>query len=159
MTTTASKTDRTATLNRICAVLMLCLVVLQFLPFWSYPIEGGTARSSIQGYIWFPSDHPDLLAALQAELGAEFRVNDVVGMPVLVLLTGVVGFFTCLACSNQRIVSLLPLACGLSACYGYLFNPAFRFSSLWILHFLFALLIFAAALCNLIPVIISRLKR
>ena len=50
MTTTASKTDRTATLNRICAVLMLFLVVLQFLPFWSYPVDGVTVRSSIHGY-------------------------------------------------------------------------------------------------------------
>ena len=47
----------------VCSVLMLAILVLMFVPFWSYvgeneeTFEPETRTTSINGYLWFPSDH------------------------------------------------------------------------------------------------------
>jgi len=56
--------NRTSACNLICALLMIILLVLHFAPFWTYGENGETA--SIQGYVWFPTDHGALEKYIQA---------------------------------------------------------------------------------------------
>lgn len=118
--------------NVVCAALMLALLVLQFLPFWSYETEEGARSASIQSYIWFPGDMTDLEASLAEATGDEaFSVNAILGMPIVVLLAGAAGVVLCLIKSGSPLASLLPLACGAAGVYGFLAKPAFRLGESW----------------------------
>lgn len=123
--------------NLLCALLILGLLVCQFLPFWN--------GVSIQKYVWFPSDNEAVGGIISEATGREFSVNDVVLMPVLVLLSGAVGIVLCLWKPEEIFSSIAGIICAVSGIWGYLAEPAFRLGSLWVLHFILCLLILAVS--------------
>ena len=132
----------TKMMNIACAVIALVLLVMQFTPFW-YMGEG-TEPVSIGGYVWFPSDHGEVTSYLQEQVSSDFKINDVIAMPILVLLLSVATIVVCIWQMNNPLVSLLPIACGLSGVWGFLAKAAFRLGSTW--GFQFALCIGLIAL-------------
>ncbi len=129
-------TEKTATryatiCNGICVFLSLLLLILQFSPFWQ--TEEGAV--SIQGYVWFPTNHTALQGVLREATGnGDFSVNDILAMPILVLLTGVAGMGICLWQRQKPLALLLPTFCGLAGVWGYLTNPVMRLGANWGLH-------------------------
>ncbi|MGN1021358.1 MAG: hypothetical protein ACI4O7_13425 [Aristaeellaceae bacterium] len=132
----------TRIMNIACAVLALVLLVLQFTPFWY--MGGETEPVSIGGYVWFPSDHGEVTSYLQEQVSSDFKVNDVIAMPILVLLLSVATIVLCVWKMSNPLVSLLPIACGLCGVWGFLAKAAFRLGSTW--GFQFALCIALIAL-------------
>jgi len=116
--------------NIICIVLMGLLLVLHFMPFWSY--DGMT--TSIQGYIWFPTDHAPLESYLAGQIGGDYSINSILLMPIMVLLTTVVGIVSSISMSDNLFVGILPLGCGLIGAVGYLSKAAFHLGTNWGLH-------------------------
>lgn len=117
--------------NCICVILSLLLLILQFSPFWQ--TEEGAV--SIQGYIWFPSSHTELQGVLREATGnGDFSVNDILTMPILVLLTGVAGMVIGLWKRQKPLALLLPTFCGLVGVWGYLVTPVMRLGANWGLH-------------------------
>lgn len=119
----------------VCAVLLLALVVCQFMPFWTAEEES----VSIQKCVWLPQECKDITKMLDKTV--EVEINDIVLMPVVVLVSGVVGAFFCAVQPKKIWAAICPLACGIVGSYGYLTMPAFQLGSMWILHLLLSILI------------------
>jgi len=139
--------DKAKTFNIITIILMGVLLVLHFMPFWSYD---GTS-TSIQSYIWFPTAHAPLKSYIAGQVGGDFALTmEVVLMPVLVLILTVLGIILCIAKSDIAFVSLVPLACGLVGVWGYLCQPAFQLGTNWVLHLLVCVAMIAASALSLV---------
>ena len=119
----------TKIMNIACAVLALVLLVMQFTPFWY--MGGETEPVSIGGYVWFPSDHGEVTSYLQEQVSSDFKVIDVIAMPILVLLLGAATIVLCVWKMSSPLVSLLPMACGLAGVWGFLAKAAFRLGATW----------------------------
>ena len=92
--------DKAKTFNIITIILMGVLLVLHFLPFWSY--DG--ISTSIQSYVWFPTDHAPLESYIAGQVGGDYQINDIVLMPILVLVMTVIGIILCIAKSDIAFV-------------------------------------------------------
>ena len=125
--------SRTSVCNVIGAVLLVVLLVLQFTPFWQYG-EAQEETTSIQGYIWFPTDNSALEKHLKATVDSSHTVDSILMMPILVLVLGAVGTALCLAKADQLWAGIFPAACGAVGLWGYMTKAAFRVGSNWLLH-------------------------
>ena len=119
----------TKMMNIACAVIALVLLVMQFTPFWH--MGEGTEPVSIGGYVWSPSDHGEVTSYLQEQVSSDFKVNDVIAMPILVLLLSVATMVVCIWKMDNPLATLLPIACGLVGVWGFLARAAFRLGSTW----------------------------
>lgn len=133
--------EKSRIFNIICIVLMGVLLVLHFMPFWSY--DG--MSTSIQSYIWFPTDHAALESYLSGQVGGAYSINSILLMPIIVLVTTVVGIILNIAMSDNLFVSLVPLGCGLVGIWGYLSKAAFQLGTNWGLHLAVCVAMAAAA--------------
>ena len=125
-----NKTSLTMLCNILCIVLMLVLLGLQLLPFWT--LEGDTI--SIQEYTWFPTDNTALTDHFEDIISKDFMVKDICLMPVVVILGAVITAYVCLTNLKKPAAIIAPLACALVAVYGYLFVPIFQMGQLWKVH-------------------------
>lgn len=147
-------TTRHTVLNLTCALVMLVLLVLQFMPFWTY---GEPAQSvSIQEYIWFPGNHTGLDKVMQATLYSDYKIDDILLMPILTLVLGAAGIVLCIFKADNPFVSLLPTACGAVSALGYLTHSAFQTGSNWTLHLLVCIILFVLGLVSLITTFKSK---
>lgn len=145
---TKTKNNPVKLANTVCAVLMLLLFVCQLMPFWS--AEGESA--SIQGYIWFCQHYNGLSSFFKAEAGV--TVNDMVLMPVIVVVSSLLGAFLCLWKSKRAWTAICPVICGIAGIVGYLSQPVFRMGNLWWLH----LLVSIAVLISAVGIVVCRIK-
>ena len=136
--------------SRICniigIVLMGALLVLHFRPFWNY--DG--ISTSIQSYVWFPSDHAALESYIAGQVGGEYSINSIVLMPVIVLVATVVGIVLNISMSDNPLVSLVPIGCGIVGIWGYLTKPAFQLGTNWMLHLVVCIAMVAIAAMKMV---------
>ena len=142
--------NRTAQMNSLCALLMIVLLVLQFSAFWTYG-ENNELSCSLQSYIWFPADNTALTKHLEA-LVPGHAINSIIIMPLLVLVTAVLGIVLICVKPGQPHNALLPVACGAVGVWGYLSKAEFQLGAGWQLHLALCILI---ALCGLLSLIMS----
>lgn len=191
--------------NIICAVLMVALLVLQFLPYWTFPNcvcetecqklkynkdcelcrayykvcvmipEDELAVNkdrldytktwdlSIQQYTWTPTydscdgatEYFDWFFKDQYnDKDFEFKVKDIVLMPVVVLVCAVLGLYFCLFKGDKPLVGIIPLLAGVAGILGYLTVPVFQVRNLipnmWMVHLGVAC---AIAVFSLVPML------
>ena len=143
-----------------CGLVMLAILALMFVPFWTYTgvnedtFEPEQKVASINGYLWFPSDHNGLEDAFNEyeegglntlyeicpmNLDENGYVEDVdankIGFPIgFQILFGAFGVALCIWMAKSNAGAYLSIACGLAGIYGYLVVPALRMTSaaLWI---------------------------
>ena len=155
--------NKVKALNIAAACLMILMLVLQFTPFWQYPLLSSKTEQtektvSIQGYVWFPDNHKDLDKALRAQTeDPSFKVGKIVGMPILELVLCTVGAVFCFLRSKYSLTLLFPIAAGATGIYGYL-KPAFRVGTLWTVHFSYCVLLLAAGIAFLSVTFIAKGK-
>ncbi len=143
----------TRIINWICVLLILVMVALLFTPYWQYTTkekneEGKrvevTKTISISDYVWFPRDHKDMTSEFEdlyediygtppkgatkeeKEAWPKFWINDLVLMPALVLVLGVVVGLISLWYSKVPFSAALALLLGSFSVYGYLTRPEFK---------------------------------
>lgn len=138
---------KTTVFNYVSAALMLVLLFLQFVPFWTYGETGETA--SISQYIWFPTDFGEVEKYIAASLGKDFSINQILGSAILILVLSAAGFVLCLAKADRPLAGLMPAACGLTGVIGYLTSPAMRLGTGWVLHLLVCAGMLAMGICTL----------
>lgn len=143
---TKSFYGRTKLCNYLCAVLTLCLLILQFTPFWRF----GENSISINGYVWLDCSNSEIANWFSSQLGSAPNINSIVITAVLVLLLGIAGVVLCIMKSNVGFAALLPAAASLSALYAFAFKPVFRLGSTWLIQLLICILILAAAAMSVI---------
>jgi len=121
----------------VCALLMLVLLAMQFLPYWTYG-EEGTLQASIGQYVWFPGEYKELDTHLGEQLGKGYDITQMVTGPILVLVLSAVGAVLCLVKAGARATALLPMGCGAAGIVTYACTAALRLGSLWWVHLLLA---------------------
>lgn len=151
--------------NIVCAVLVLALLVLQFLPgYWTCqktkPEEDGTYKTeapSLQLYMWAPSEFSTLEKNFDKQFGDELIMNDVVMMPVIALVFGVLCILFSVIRSQKSWVAIFPAFVGGFGVYGYLCYPIFQMNNMWVIHLMLCVLIFAVAITAIIASVIGRI--
>lgn len=136
---------KTKICNITCIVLMTILFILHFMPFWSY--DG--MSTSIQSYVWLPSDHAALETYIAGQVGGDYSINSIVLMPVIVLVTTVAGIVLCVIKPDNFWVGLIPLGCGFAGICGYLSKAAFRLGTNWVLHLIVCIAMVVAAVLKM----------
>ena len=143
---TEKKLISTEHVNILSMVVMLILVILQFTSYWSF--DGQT--SSINGYVWFPSSHTELVSYLEANVGT-VEINDVIVMPIWTLLLATVGIICCIAYNSIPVTSAVSVVFGIIGLWGYLSCPVFRLSSFWGLHIVLCIAAILIGIVGIIP--------
>lgn len=150
-----SLSGRTKLWNYVCVFFTLCLLILQFVPFWHF----GTDSMSIGSYVWLDCDNPEMARWFSAQLGAAPKINSIVISSVPLLLLGVLGIIFCIIKPNTGFATLLPAASALFGLYGFAFEPAFRLGSTWIVQLILCLLMLASAVMAMMYGTKSRKQR
>ena len=130
--------------NYVCIALMGLLLILQFMPFWSY--DG--VRTSIQSMVWFPLEHEQLEMYFVNQLG-DFWINDIVLMPVVILFASVGGIILHIIKPDAKWTFIFPVLCGIIGCWGYLVRPEFQLGTNWVLHLMVCILVLAGGIISL----------
>ena len=141
---------RLSKLGLLCALLMLALLFMQCATtFWTY---GKDKAVSLQGYVWFPTDHANLSKQLNADLGLKgsFNPSTILLFPVLTLFAGAAGIVLNILMPRRFIVALLPIICGGAAIAGYLIKPVLQMGANWQLHLALAVLVLLSGIWALI---------
>ena len=109
--------------NIVCAVLLIVMVALLFLPTWQY----NDGMLSAASYIGFPTDRISLLRDFKNALGMPKLpgVNDVVTVPICVMLLTIVGLLFAALSKKTPYSAATALFAGILAVVGYATNPFF----------------------------------
>lgn len=126
----------------VCAVLMLAVLVLQYMPYWSFD----TDSSSIADYLWWPDHHKALTKELRGILGRDFEVRLIAPMPLIVLLAGILGMIVCVWKPGKVGSFIFPLIAGATAVIGFLTVPAFSLGSTYIVQIVVSALLIITAI-------------
>ena len=127
----------------VCAAIMLAILVMMFVPYWSYTGRNEDTFApedrtvSINGYLWFPSDHSELETAFnEGNTGDDIDANKIAFPIGMQILFAGFGIALCLWKPKVTAVGALPIATGLFGIYGYAFVSALRMTSpaLWIIN-------------------------
>lgn len=110
---------------------MLALLVCQFVPFWSL----GEETVSINGYIWFCTDHENFTSYFQEALNDEvFNAGTIVGVNLITMLACVLGIVFCIKNSEDIWPGLISVICGVVGLFSYIAYPVYRMGAGWGLH-------------------------
>ena len=131
--------------NYVCIAFMGLLLILQFMPFWSY--DG--MKTSIQSMVWAPSDHEQLEMYFVSQLG-DFWINDIVLMPVVVLVASIGGIILHIMKPQAKWNFIFPVLCGIIGCWGYLARPEFQLGTNWMLHLMVCILTLAIGIITFV---------
>lgn len=148
--------------NIICAVLLLAMVAVLFLPTWT--LEGETF--SLASYIGFPSEKSDLLKNFNdtLELGLKRTeipslINEVITVPVCVILLAAVGILTAILSQKTPVSAMVTLLTGALGLIGYGTNPFIALGSSYTTLLIVSGVAAAAGLVGVILFVISLLKK
>lgn len=130
----------------ICAVMMLALLILQFIPFWN--VDG--TNVSIAGYIGFPGDCPEMETYLTAQVGEDYIINEVFVAPLTLLLVSLAGIVIAIITKCHQATILCSTYCGAAGIWMIASSKAFRLGSCWQLILVLSILTLAASLLALI---------
>ena len=146
----------------ICGIILFAILAMMFVPFWTYvglDDDGNSVekKASINGYVWVPLEHKELLDVFNEPIAGDFTKDPVdandLALPIgFQLLFGSFGVALCFLKPKNTAVSLLVIACGLFGIYGYLFVGALRMGSafVWITSLILAVLALAAGIVKLV---------
>lgn len=131
--------ERTKKCSIVCAVLTLILLILHFVPYWSF--EGGSL--SIGGYVWLDPSNPHFAQYVLHNLGVEANVNPIIFMSVFVILFGILGAAASFWKSQNGYVTLIADIAAVAAIIFFVSNPMLRLSFMWIIQFIICIAIIA----------------
>ena len=133
------KIHGTQILSWVCVLMLLAMIVMTFLPYWSCEVtervDGEkityTQVSSISEFSWFPREHEDLQELFEDNTGMELNVNDEVTMPVLLLLLGVAAAAFALVAPRSIIGPAAATLLGGFSTYTYLTSVFLGTGATW----------------------------
>lgn len=134
------------------AVLILGLLVMQFLPFWTTENE----TVSINDYLWMPNEHKTVTKLFKEELDdKKFDPIKIVLWPVLTLILGAAGIILCILKRGELLPCILTVLCGTTGVLTYFTNSVYQMGANWMLHVVVAGVVLvagvAAAVITLLP--------
>ena len=135
----------------VLVALMLALLVMQFVPFWSE----SKGPVSISDYIWMPGDHMELNVTLKAQFGKDYRINQIVLAPAVLLVSAAAGIVISLLKRGKFVSYLIPIVCGVAGITAYFTYPPFKLGENWTIHAVLSIAVLAVAV---IGAVVSLLK-
>lgn len=119
-------------LTLVCVALMLAVIVLQFIPFWTVAGE----EMSVAEYVWFPEHHKEATKQFAKDLSIPVKqqasiVRSAADTHSLVLALSLLGIFFCLTKFGKGWTSVFPAAAGIIGAIGYFTKPIFQIGSMW----------------------------
>lgn len=111
----------------ICALLMVALAAYQFMPFWTV----GEDSTSLQGYTWFPDNHKAISKFFRSEINPDYKVNDVILLPIVSLVVGALGAILCLIYPKKLWIIVFPILDSVMGIVSYLTNPYIQMGEGW----------------------------
>jgi hypothetical protein len=132
--------------NRLAALLMALALICQFVPYWHH---GEGMSDSINGYVWFPTDKPELAAYLK-EHDAEHNSNEIAWPNIGVMLLCVAGVILCLKYSASAAACAMPILSGTLGTWFYLTTPVMHLGTGWWLHALLFVLLLITGLYGMV---------
>ena len=137
------------------AVLILGLLVMQFLPFWTTEKE----TVSMNEYLWMPNEHKSVTKLFKAELDdKKFDPIKIVLWPVLTLVLGVAGIVLCILKRGEFLPCLMTVLCGATGVLTYVTNPVYQMGANWQLHAAVAAVVLVAGLVSVVIHLIPEKK-
>lgn len=138
------------------AALMLAQVILMFVPYYN----NGEVTTSIQGYVWldfaaFKNYFKDVFAGM----GLEYKINDEVGGPILVLVLGVVGIVFNVIASEKIRAIVISLAYGIAGLWAFLTTITLKLGSMWIVHLILMIVVLVLAVLNIVQYVLENRNR
>lgn len=103
----------------LCVALMLALILIQFVPYWTLEEES----VSMAELIWFPKEHSDFTKYFKKEIVKDFKMNGLVPMPILSMAAAGIGIVVCLFKNKSWGSALLPLISGGAMAYALMNHP------------------------------------
>lgn len=119
--------------NYIGAALSLVMLVMLFVPFWTY----GDKTASINGFVWLKATDGELtgwFARNAIGFSAMTDTNMLVITPVFMFVLSILGTIFCAKSAKVALISLIPFFCGLIGIIGYLTQPVLQLGQLWVVH-------------------------
>lgn len=135
-------------MNFICMALMLVVLILQFVPFWSANGKG----ISISSYIWFPIDNETNIAlgdSFKATF-ADYNINSIVLVAVGQLVAGVIGVVLSVVKRNNPFIAIAPIICGIFGVWAFIAKPVYRLGTAWGLHLAVDIILLVVAIYTLV---------
>lgn len=138
--------ERTKKCSIICAILTLILLILHFVPYWSF--EGDTL--SIGGYVWLDPSNPQFAQYVLHNTGAEANVNPIIFMSVFVILFGLLGAAASFWKSHNGYVTLVADIAAIAGIIFFVSSPMLRLSFMWIIQFIICIAIIVSSILAIV---------
>ncbi|MBE6942891.1 MAG: hypothetical protein E7453_01340 [Ruminococcaceae bacterium] len=166
----------TKILSFVLAVLLVCLLITQLLPFWNCSNckthKENDRMISIAEYILFPLDHKSLTSDMtnvyKAVYGEDlfdaqgkkwvFTVDEILICPLLVLVGCLLGIVLCIVMENKLYGILCGAIAGIAGVMGYLLYLPLQIGPNWQIHLAVAGVTAVASIALLVYDIIVRIK-
>ncbi len=129
--------ERTKKCSIVCGVLTLILLILHFVPYWSF--EGETL--SLGGYVWLDPSNPQFAQYVLHNTGAEANVNPIIFMSVFIILFGILGAGVSFWKPKNGYVTLVADIAALAGIVFFIASPMLRLSFMWIIQFIICIAI------------------
>ncbi len=134
----------------VAAVMMLAVLIIQFLPFWSVNED----TTSVMGYVALPKAHTGInkffREMFKADFGIKFSMKYVYPMPVVVFFSCILGLFMCAKTYGKFLSFVLPTVAGVYGAQGYLLNIVFRYGMSWQLHLIACIILGLVGIAGMI---------
>lgn len=137
---------RTKLCNCVSALLMLCLLILQFTPFWNCFDES----VSISGLIWLGNGYEETTGLFSSVLGENYSENSLYVFALFTLIILCVGIAICVFKRKSPYSGIIAALCGIYGICGCIFVPSFRINSYWIVHLILYICLVASSAYHLI---------
>lgn len=143
----------------VCLLLMIAMLVTQFLPFWTI---GEDTTLSISDYTWFNSEkvYKNFIKEMKVQLKdaglmtaeqlKEFKINDFVYPPVILLLVSLFGLGFCPFKLGKPLGLAFNLAVGCIGIWMYTCYPIYQLGANWQLHLILSIALTVLAVINII---------
>jgi len=146
--------------NLLCAVLLLVMLCLQFLPYWNHSGRDVT----IADYTWNPQTKENKKLTKQFEkvsksYGEEYDINDLVTGPIILMAAAAVTVALCCIGSNKTATALVPAIGAGVGINGFMSNLVLRMNPMWMAFVGICAVILVLALAVLVVAIIKTIKR
>ena len=137
------------------AVLIVGLLVMQFLPFWTTDKE----TVSMNDYLWMPNEHKSVTKLFKAELDdKKFDPIKIILWPLLTLVIGAAGIILCFIKNGKLLPCIMTMLCGTTGVLTYFSNPVYQMGANWQTHVAVAAVVLVAGVAAFVVTLISTIK-
>ena len=113
-----------------CALLLVALLILQFIPFFEYEGE----KVSLAQYLWLTYEYKPLTRYFDKEFDTETNLKDMMWVPLGIFVLCVVGPVLYIFNRDKLVAPVCAIICGGVTVFGFLTIPVFQTGKTWVIQ-------------------------